>query len=92
MVAAARNEQLADLLDSSRGYFFNNRLAKLLTYGEAVHGMEEHAAIVEAVLDGDKARAERLGRHHVLTTMPVMLNRGGFLPRPELELPVTAAR
>lgn len=78
VVAAAKNEQLAELLDRNRNFFFNDRLARLLTEDEALRSTREHVGIAEAILAGEAEQAERLARRHVLGPMPVMLHRGGF--------------
>jgi DNA-binding GntR family transcriptional regulator len=66
---AAHNERLAQLARGSREYYFNHRIARLYSDAEAAASVEQHEAIVQALLARDPAGAETAMRAHILQAL-----------------------
>lgn len=66
------NDRLIDLIDRTKVYYFNARVAALYSEEDRDRSSHEHAAIVEAILDGDAGQAEKLARQHVLGALEIL--------------------
>ncbi|MDQ6772996.1 MAG: GntR family transcriptional regulator [Candidatus Dormibacteraeota bacterium] len=73
VVAAAANRMLAELIERSRLFHFNHRLAAAYSEPEMVQSQREHAAIAEAIAGGDEDAAEEAARRHVETALAAAL-------------------
>ena len=69
---AAHNRRLTELARQSREYYFNHRIANLYSDAEAEASVEQHEAIVRALLGRDGPRAEAAVREHVLHALALI--------------------
>jgi DNA-binding GntR family transcriptional regulator len=69
---AAHNERLRQLARESREYYFNHQIARLYSDAEAQAFVEQHEAIVRALLDRDPAAAEAATRAHILQALELI--------------------
>lgn len=72
---AAGNNRLADLIERSRLYHFNQRLATLYTADELATSSEQHLALIDAVTSRDADRAEHIVRDHVQSALAIVLSK-----------------
>lgn len=70
---AAGNQRLRRLIEDSRLYHFNRRVAALYTAEEYAVSSRQHSEIIDALLARDGDAAERLVRQHVATALEVVL-------------------
>jgi DNA-binding GntR family transcriptional regulator len=77
IVDAAGNERLAQLVRQSQEYFFNFRVARLYSDEETIEAVEDHGAILAALLERDADRADRLAREHVVRALELSLEKIG---------------
>lgn len=75
IVQAAHNTRLLELARQSREYFFNYRIARLYSEGEAAASVQGHEEIVEALLARDGDRAEAAMRRHILQALEVLADK-----------------
>jgi DNA-binding GntR family transcriptional regulator len=69
---AAHNERLTQLARESREYYFNHRIASLYSDAEAQESVDQHEAIVRALLARDADAAEREVRAHVVQALALI--------------------
>lgn len=72
---AAGNDRLADLIDGSRLYHFNQRLAALYTADDLAASSQQHLDLIDAVTSRDGDRAERIVREHVQAALAMVLRK-----------------
>ncbi|HZU16794.1 MAG TPA: GntR family transcriptional regulator [Candidatus Dormibacteraeota bacterium] len=70
---AAANPMLTTLIERSRLYHFNRRLAVLYTEQELSRSQEQHLRLVDALRDRDPDAAERVTREHLETSLQTAL-------------------
>jgi len=75
IIAAARNQRLANMIRGNRTYYFNYRIAELYTDEEAETALSGHDAIVRALLKRDPDAAEREMRSHIDVAQRVILTK-----------------
>jgi DNA-binding GntR family transcriptional regulator len=69
---AAHNERIRQLARESREYYFNHQIARLYSDAEAAASVEQHEAIVLALLARDPAGAEDAMRAHILQALELI--------------------
>jgi DNA-binding GntR family transcriptional regulator len=65
VLATCRNQRLLDLIQQSREYYFNTRLAGVYSDAELLASIRGQQAIVDALLARDPDKTERLMREHI---------------------------
>ena len=73
IIAAAANDRLLELIRHNREFYFNYRIARMYTDGEAAASLQGHTAILDALLARDADAAEEATRSHVLQALSVTL-------------------
>lgn len=68
IIAAARNQRLADEIFRSGQFYFNYRIAGLTSEQDYISNRADHGRIVSALLARDEAEAEAAMRAHILQT------------------------
>lgn len=69
------NARLCELIQRTRLYHFNQRIAALYTEKELAESSRQHGQIIDAVQVRDADAAERIVRNHVLTALDITLNK-----------------
>lgn len=69
---AAGNTRLADLIERSQLYHFNQRLATLYTTDDLAASSQQHLDLIEAVTARNGDRAERIVRAHVQSALAMV--------------------
>lgn len=72
---ASGNARLCDLIQRTRLYHFNQRIAALYTDEELAESSRQHGQIIDAVVARDADAAERVVRTHVLTALDITLKK-----------------
>lgn len=72
---AAGNKRLAELIDRTRLYHFNQRLAALYTDDDLAASSRQHLELIDAVTRRDGDRAERIVREHVQAALDLVLKK-----------------
>lgn len=72
---AAGNNRLADLIERTRLYHFNQRLAALYTDDDLAASSRQHLELIDAVTGRDGDRAERIVREHVQAALDLVLKK-----------------
>lgn len=72
ILGLAANSRLSDIVDRTKVYYFNRRLAPLYTDADRDRSSQEHLQIVAAVAAGDADRAEALARQHVMGALDIL--------------------
>lgn len=75
IITASGNPSLIELIQRSRQYYFNYRIATLYTRDEADAALAGHERIVQALRDRDGARAEAMTREHIREGLVVLLGK-----------------
>jgi DNA-binding GntR family transcriptional regulator len=75
VIAAGGNGTLTGLIQKTRTYFFNYRLAHLYTVEELRASADGHRQLIDALHRRDGDAAERIARQHILDALRVILNR-----------------
>jgi len=65
VLATCKNQRLLQLIQQSREYYFNTRLARAYTDEELLASIRGQQAIVDAMVARDADRTERLMREHI---------------------------
>jgi len=73
IIAFAERPKLADLLTNLKAQAVRLRYRTALLPGRVMRSLDEHRAIVQAICDGDGARAEEAARFHVLSVAEVLV-------------------
>ncbi|MEO3825811.1 GntR family transcriptional regulator [Actinomadura sp. B10D3] len=75
ILATCKNQRLLALIQQSREYYFNTRLAGTYTDEELLESIRGQQAIVDAMLARDAERTERLMREHIEEARDTMLSK-----------------
>lgn len=75
VIEAAGNPVLSEMINRTRTYFFNYRLAHLYTSKELRASSQGHRRVLESLRNHDAASAERITRDHILEALEVTLHR-----------------
>ncbi|HZV52950.1 MAG TPA: GntR family transcriptional regulator [Candidatus Dormibacteraeota bacterium] len=73
VIEAAGNPMLMALIERSRLYHFNRRLAALYTEEELARSQDQHLRLVRALRDHDPEAAERVTHEHLETSLQTAL-------------------
>lgn len=65
VLAACHNERLLALIQQSREYYFNTRLARIYTDEELVASIRGQQSIVDALVSREPDKSEHLTREHI---------------------------